>query len=166
MKVFTHKNQMLWNGFHLVGVLLILIGLIIWIISYFIGNETDEFKLFLIVGVSFLLGLLGISTYSGAQLDFDQNKFRSYQSIFWIKFGKWEDLPEIDQAELLIHSFRRRNTPNGISPTLSLEVTVYKCVLLSNGAKFLALNYEKEKDAIAALGKIKNGLGLEKEGSS
>jgi hypothetical protein len=32
--------------------------------------------------------------------------------------------------------------------------------LLSNGAKFLALDFAKEKDAVAALEEIKKGFGI------
>lgn len=113
----------------------------------------------MIVGISFLLGLLSLSTFTGTIIDFESNKFKEYQSIFWVKFGEWQELPKIELAELILHSFRRTNTPNGISLTLSREITIYKCVLLANGTKFLALDFPKEKDAVVALEEIKKGIG-------
>lgn len=159
MPQFIHKNQFHWSGFHLIGVLLISIALIIWVTSYLIDNKTDPLTLYMIVGISFLLGLLSLSTFTGTIIDFESNKFKEYQSIFWVKFGEWQELPKIELAELILHSFRRTNTPNGISLTLSREITIYKCVLLANGTKFLALDFPKEKDAVVALEEIKKGIG-------
>lgn len=62
---------------------------------------------------------------------------------------------------MLIHSYPVQNYRNGITPTLTHEVTVYKCVLLSGGTKFLAFDYSKEKEAIHSLLEIKERLGIE-----
>ena len=93
-------------------------------------------------------------------LDFDKSGYKEYQSIFWIKLGTWQELLPIERAELVIHSYRSKNTPNGISPTLVQDITIYKCVLIANGTKFLALDFAKEKDAVAALERIKRGLKI------
>ncbi|MEB2783442.1 hypothetical protein [Algoriphagus persicinus] len=160
MPHFIHKNQSHWSGFHLIGVLLISIALIIWVTSYLFDNKTDPLTLYLIVGISFLLGLLSLSTFTGTLIDFEGNKFKEYQSIFWIKFGEWQELAKIEQVELILHSFRRTNTPNGISPTLSREITIYKCVLVAGGTKFISLDFVSEKEAIKALQTLKSGLGI------
>ncbi|MEB2773941.1 hypothetical protein SYJ56_01395 [Algoriphagus sp. D3-2-R+10] len=160
MPQFIHKNQSHWSGFHLIGVLLISIALIIWVTSYLIDNKTDPLTLYTIIGISFLLGLLSLSTFTGTLIDFEGNKFKEYQSIFWIKFGEWQELAKIEHAELILHSFRRTNIPNGISPTLSREITIYKCVLVAGGTKFISLDFAREKEAIKALQALKSGLGI------
>ncbi len=160
MKYFNYKKRTLWNGSNLTGIVLLSMGLIIWVSSFFIGKETDSFKLYMIVGTILSLGFLSLSTYSGTLIDFDRSLFKEYQSILWFKLGQWQKLPKIEHAELILHSYRSTNTPNGISPTLSREVTIYKCVLLANGTKFLALDFTREKDAVAALEEIKKGLGI------
>lgn len=107
-----------------------------------------------------MIGMFLISIYSGTLIDFQKHRFREYQSIFWFKLGQWQKLPKIEHAELILHSFRSRNTPNGITPTLSGLVTIYKVILLANGTKFLALDFNLEKDAVEALEEIKNELGI------
>ena len=97
---------------------------------------------------------------SGTLIDFEENRFKEYQSILWVKIGDWQELPKIEKVELIHHTFQSRNTPNGISPTLSQVITIYECVLLVDGTKFLALDYNQEKDAVMALEKIKSGLGI------
>lgn len=104
-----------------------------------------------------------ISISEGTQIDFEANKFKAYQSILWIKFGDWQNLPKIENAELIHYVYTETNTPNGISPSLSAEVTVYKCVLVSGGKKFMVFDYSKEKDAIVALDIIRCGFKLSQE---
>ena len=160
MKHFNYKKRTLWNGCHLTGIVLLSMALIIWVTSNFIENETDPFTLYMIVGIFLFLGILSLSTYSGTLIDFRRNEFKEYQSILWFKLGQWQKLPKIEHAELILHSYLSTNSPNGISSTLSREVTIYKCVLLANGTKFLALDFTREKDAVAALEEIKKGLGI------
>ncbi|MFC5626800.1 hypothetical protein [Algoriphagus winogradskyi] len=148
------------NGPRLLGVILISAGIIVLLVPVFHQVSTDPQKIGIVGGGSFFVGLVMVSIYTGTQIDFHRNRFKAYQSILWIKIGDWQELPKIENAELILHSFRSTNTPNGISPTLSRDVTIYKCVLLSNGAKFLALDFAKEKDAVAALEEIKKGFGI------
>jgi hypothetical protein len=158
---FNHKNQNAGiNRVRLLAICLIAAGLIVLLVPFFFEVDTDSQKIGLVGGGAFLIGMLLISIYSGTLIDFQKHRFREYQSILWFKFGKWEALPRIEHVELIHHSFRSTNTPNGISPTLSQQVTIYKCVLLSNSTKFLALDYTKEKDAIADLEEIREGLGI------
>ncbi|WP_339867473.1 hypothetical protein [uncultured Algoriphagus sp.] len=159
-RYFNYKKRTLWNGSHLVGISLVSIALIIWITSNFIENETDPFTLYMIVGIFLFLGILSLSTYSGILIEFDRSRFKEYQSVFWFKIGEWKELPKIEHAEFILHSFRATNIPNGITPTLSGEVTIYKCVLLANGTKFLALDYGREKDAVVAIEEIREALGI------
>jgi len=157
----NYKNESLgMNGVRLLGIILMPAGLLVLFVPLFFEVSTDLQKIGIVGGGSFLVGVILVSIYSGTLLDFEKSRFKEYQSIFWFKIGDWKELPKIEQAELILHSFRSRNTPNGISPTLSHDVTIYKCVLISHGSKFLAFDFAKHKDAVAALGEIKTGLGI------
>ncbi|MBN3581595.1 hypothetical protein JYB64_04300 [Algoriphagus aestuarii] len=161
MSQFNHRNGSSGiNGTRLLGLILIATGSIVLLVPLFFEVNTDPQKIGMVGGGAFLIGLLMISIYSGTLIDFAENRFKEYQSFLWIKIGDWQELPKIEQAELIVHTFESRNTPNGISPTLSQVVTIYKCVLLANGTKFLALDFTKEKNAVAALEKIKKGLRI------
>lgn len=158
MRHFHYINRK--NGIQKLGGILILTGLIVVTIPFFVDVETAFSKVLLVSGVPLTLGLIIISTYGGVLLDFEAHKLKKYHSIFWIKWGEWQSLPEIENAELIHHTYRETNTPNGISPTLSREVTVYKCVLVVNREKFMVFDYSREKDAITALDIIRNGFKL------
>lgn len=160
MNVFIHKNRTLWEGFHLMGMILIAVAAALLLFYLFSDFPTDQDTLATLVGALLLFGLIAVSSYSGTVLDFEHHRYKSFQNLLWIKLGSWKTLPEIDHAEMIIHTFRSENFRNGITPTLSSETTVYKCVLLSGGTKFLAFDFAKEKDAIRALLEIKQRLGL------
>lgn len=147
-------------GPRLLGLILIAAGVLVLIVPFFIVVSTDPQKIGLVGGGALIIGLILVSIYSGTLLDFDKSRYKEYQSIFWIKLGTWQELPTIERAELVLHSYRSKNTPNGISPTLAQNVTIYKCVLLANGTKFLALDFAKENDAVSALDRIKRGLKI------
>lgn len=147
-------------GPRLLGLILIAAGALVLIVPFFFVVGTDPQKIGLVGGGALIIGLIMVSIYSGTLLDFDKRRYKEYQCIFWIKLGTWQELPTIERAELLLHSYRNKNTPNGITPTLVQDVTIYKCVLLANGTKFIALDFAKEKDAVAALERIKRGLDI------
>jgi len=158
---FNYKNESFGiNGSSVLGIILIGAGLIVLLVPLVIEVNTDSQKIWIVGGGALVVGMLIVSIYSGTLIDFRRNEFKEYQSIFWFKIGEWQQLPKIEHAELILHSYRSTNTPNGISPTLSREVTVYKCVLLANGTKFLALDFTREKYAVAALEELKEGLGI------
>ncbi|WP_373396262.1 hypothetical protein V8V91_16455 [Algoriphagus halophilus] len=161
MSQFNHKNETAGiMGPRLLGLILIAAGVLVLIVPFFIVVSTDPQKIGLVGGGALIIGLILVSIYSGTLLDFDKSRYKEYQSIFWIKLGTWQELPTIERAELVLHSYRSKNTPNGISPTLAQNVTIYKCVLLANGTKFLALDFAKENDAVSALDRIKRGLKI------
>lgn len=148
------------NGIKTAGKVVILMGLIVLAVAFLIEVETPIYKVLLVGGGSVAIGFLMVSISEGTLLDFEANKFKSYQSILWIKFGEWQSLPRIENAELIHYTFTESNFPNGISPTISWNTTVYKCVLISGNEKFMVFDYLTEKDAIAALAKIKEGFKL------
>ncbi len=161
MNHFNHKNLNYGiNGSRILGICLLGAGLIVLLIPMFFEVATNPQKIGLVGGGAVLLGTVLIAMSAGTELDFQNNRFREYYSVGWFKFGEWQDLPKIEHAEMIIHSFRSQHIPNGITPTMSGEVTLYKCVLLAGGSKFLVFDYSREKDAIAALLEVKAGFGI------
>ncbi len=148
------------NSLRSLGIILISAGLIVLAVPLFLVVETPVSKIILVGGGAFATGIAMISIYSGTLIDFKTKKLKEYQSILWFKSGEWRPLPDIENAELIHHTYLKRNTPNGISPTLSSKITVYKCVLLVKGKKLKVFDYTKEVDAIAALDKIRRGLTI------
>lgn len=148
------------NGIKTAGKVVMLMGLIVLAVPFILDVDTTFSKVFLVGGGAVAIGALLISISEGTLIDFEAKKFKDYQSILWIKFGEWQNLPKIDNAELILHTFNESNIPNGISPTISWKATVYKCVLVVEGKKFMVFDYSKETDAIAALDKIRNGFKL------
>lgn len=137
-----------------------MMGMIVSTVPLLVEVDTAFIEIFFVSGVPMVIGVFMISTYTGTLIDFEANKSKKYQSILWFKFGKWQNLPKIENAELIHYTYFIRNRPNGISPTLSGEITVYKCVLVAKGKKFLVFDYSKETVAIVALDKIRTGFKL------
>lgn len=157
---FHHSTRDKNNGYLLAGSVLLIISLIIFGIPVFQEIETPFSKILLVGGIPFLLGLGLVSTYSGTLIDFEKKKLKKYMSIFWIKTGLWESLPQVENAELIHYTYQQKNLPNGISPTISSEITTFKCVLKLEGKKLLVFDYANEKNAIKALAQIQEGLCL------
>ncbi|OOG70662.1 hypothetical protein [Algoriphagus sp. A40] len=148
------------NGIKTAGKVVILMGLIVLAVPFLIEVETPIYKIIMVGGGALVIGTLMISISEGTLIDFETNKFKAYQSILWIKFGEWQSLPQIENAELIHYTYTESNFPNGISPTISWNAIVHKCVLVVDCKKFMVFDYSKEKDAIAALDIIRNGFKL------
>ncbi|UZD21657.1 hypothetical protein PBT90_19270 [Algoriphagus halophytocola] len=160
-KYFNYKSRNDGTkGPRLLGQIFLASGVIVILLSFINDLETENTKIALVAGGALVIGAILSTLNSGTLFDFQNRKFKEYQRFLWFESGEWEGLPEIDQVELVFHSFRTSFMPNGITPTINGQVTIYKCVLLSNGTKFLALDFEKEKAAVDALQKIKEGLGI------
>ncbi len=148
------------KGPRTLGQIILASGLIVILVPLFADLDTEHLKIALVGGGALLIGIILSSLNSGTLFDFQSRKFKEYQRILWFESGEWEALPEIDQVELIQHTFRTSFIPNGITPTMNGQVTNYKIVLLADGTKFLALDFSREKDAISALEEIKNALRL------
>ncbi|WP_296698473.1 hypothetical protein [Algoriphagus sp.] len=158
---FTYKKQSPGiDSAQLLGICLIACGIIVLLFPFFFEVNTNSLKIGIVGGGAVLIGFLLLSIHSGVIINFQTRKFKEYQSFLWFKMGEWVELPKIEGVELIHHSYKSVNTPNGISPTLSSNTTVYKCVLIANGTKFLAFDFNKEKDAIEAMKEIGDGLGI------
>jgi|SRR5690606_12633971 len=161
MKHFNHTNRNYGiNGSRVLGICLVSTGLIVLLVPMFVEVATDPQKVGSVGGGAILLGAVLITMSAGTEMDFEISRFRKYHSILWFKFGQWQDLPKIEAARIIVHNFRSQHIPNGITPTMSGPVTLYKCVLLANGSQFLVFDYSKEENATAALSIIKTGVGI------
>lgn len=160
MHKFNYTKRSLWNGSHLIGAILICAGLIILVTSFFINQETDQLTLTVMVGCFLFLGLLIMSTFTGKLLDFKDSKIKNYQSVLWIKFGEWQPLPVVDKVDLILHSYRSSGFSNGISPSISYDITVFKVVLIGQNTLVMNLDYSSQKKASKALEELKKGFGL------
>ncbi|PZX58309.1 hypothetical protein LV84_01514 [Algoriphagus ratkowskyi] len=161
MQQFIYRNQNDGTkGPRLLGQILLGAGILVILVALLFDMETDPLKIAIVGGGAFLIGLIMSSMKSRILIDFDRKKYKEYQTILWYKMGDWMNLPSVNQAEIVQHSFRRTFVPNGITPTMSGQVTIHKVVLLTDGRKFLALDYNNEKHAALALEELKEGLGI------
>ncbi|WP_057937071.1 hypothetical protein [Algoriphagus resistens] len=161
MKHFNYKNQNDGTkGPRILGQIFLASGLLVILVAFFVEVETDPLKVVLVAGGAVVIGFILASIKSGILIDFQNYQFKKYKRILWFSFGEWEALPQVGHLELIHHSFRSSYIPNGITPTLNGQITLYKVVLLANNKKFLVLDYTKEKDAVAALDEIEKGLGI------
>mgnify|MGYP003638770122 CR=1 FL=1 len=158
---FIYRNQNDGTkGPRLLGQIFLGSGLLVMLMVLLFDVETDPLKFALVGGGAILIGVIMSSIKSRILIDFERRKYKEYQSILWYKMGDWMDLPSVNKAEIVQHSFRRTFVPNGITPTMSGQVTVHKVVLLVDGRKFLALDYNDEKKAVRALEELMAGLGI------
>ena len=161
MQNFNYKSRNDGTkGPRILGQILLASGLIVILVPFFDELDTEPLKIALVGGGAILIGIILSSLKSGILFDFQRRKFKEYQRILWFESGEWEALPEINHVELIHHTFRTSFIPNGITPTMNGPVTVYKIIMLANGAKFLVLEYIQEKEAAAALEEINSALGI------
>ena len=138
------------NGFHLLGLILLPVGVFLLIAPVFIeGLESLERSLFVGIG-ALVLGLIILSTYGGVMVSFQDRKIKEYYSFCGYKTGEWLPLPEQMSTELRSFSYKSTNTPNGISPTLSGKITEYRTFLYSGDSvdPVVYLRYTNQAQAI------------------
>lgn len=158
---FDYKNSNSYtSGPKLLGFILLIAGVFVVLSSRFISSGSSFEKTMVVGFITMLIGSLLATMSSGIFVDFQKKRWRNYDSVIGFRFGNWYDLPKIEKADLVVHQFRSKNTPNGITPTLSGELTLHKCVLLTNEEAYLVFDYSKEKNAIKALEELKRGLDL------
>jgi len=129
---FNYKRRNLLSGPHLAGSLLIIAGLIALLSPLFIINGSSIERAYLVGAGALIIGLVIISSYGGTIIDFSNKKFKDYFSICGFKYGEWTSLPVIKHVTVVSISYISKNTPNGISPTLSGKVTDFRTLLYSD----------------------------------
>ena len=138
------------NGFHLLGLILLPVGVFLLIAPVFIeGFESLEQSLFVGIG-ALVLGLIILSTYGGVMVSFKDRKIKEYYSLCGYKTGEWLPLSEQVSIDLRSFSYKSTNTPNGISPTLSGKVIEYRTFLYSRDSDepMVYLRYTNKAQAV------------------
>ena len=132
VKNYNFKKRDLFSGPHLLGWILIAAGLFA-LISPAVLESDSSFEKILMVGTGAIaIGLVIVSSYHGILIDFTGNRSKEYFSLCGYKFGEWVELPKIVKVKLTSVQYRVTNTPNGISPTLSGNITDHRVLLYAD----------------------------------
>ena len=150
------------SGPHLLGTLLIIVGLFALVSPTFLKSESSSERV-LTVGIgAIILGILIVSSFGGTLIDFTQKRFKEYFSVGGYKFGEWMTLPEISKVKVISTSYISSNTPNGISPTLSGKVTDFKILVFSNSSKpILSFKYSNMDRAVKHAKSLASNLNVD-----
>ncbi|WPP50813.1 hypothetical protein [Catalinimonas niigatensis] len=133
MKNFDYKRRKLFSiGPHLIGLLFITAGLFAIASPVIFKSEIEPEKAILVGAAAITIGLMVVTSYSGTTFNFEEKKVKEYTSFCSYKIGEWSSLPDILLVKVVSHSYHATNTPNGISPTFSGYVNVYKVLLYAN----------------------------------
>ena len=161
-KHFNYKKRNLLSGPHLLGILLLLVGLFTLASPLYLKTEVPQERVIIMGAGAVVLGLLIVSSYTGTLVDTFGNRYKDYLSVAGIIFGEWAELPLITQVRLKGISRLHTNTANGISPTLSGKVKEYTVGLNSDsGRPEFVFTYKKEKTASAQAAYLASALNAE-----
>lgn len=163
MDIYHHKKRQLFSGPHLLGMLFILAGIFSLVSPYLIEDTSADRSLYIgIGGIGF--GLMVVSTYSGILIDFKGKRVKQYNAILGCKLGNWTKLPQITSVRLVTDRYEATNMANGVSPTLSGEVTDYVAFLCNPaGEPELSMVYTREEKAIRDVTAIAEQFNTEPE---
>jgi hypothetical protein len=154
-RIYTYRNfSASISGPRLLGFLLVGVGLLVLISRWIIESGSSIEKTIAVGLTAGVIGIILISLSSGILLDFRGNRIKYFQNVGWMKFGDWEKTPQVQEIELIHHSYQTKNIPNGITPTMSGKMMMYKCVLKSKDEVILSLDFSKEKEAFKAMEEI------------
>jgi hypothetical protein len=162
MKHFDFKERKLFSGPHLLGLILVFTGIFVLVSPAFLSSGSSIEKVLIVGMVSVIIGLLIILTYKGTLIDFEERKFKKYSSVAGFKFGDWKPLPLLSKIKSESKTYISRNTPNGISPTLSGRVTEYHTTIYSINSKPIFLfNYSNPKESLKQAKRLAKGLEID-----
>ncbi|QHI37916.1 hypothetical protein IMCC3317_32990 [Kordia antarctica] len=86
--------------------------------------------LWLISGSLFGMILSGMSIFffhkDGSEIDLEINKYRTFTEVFGLRFGKWEELPEIEYISVF------STTESTIVRSMSAEATIKNDIIVLN----------------------------------
>ena len=162
MNSFNFKRRNLVSGPHLLGLLLIMAGLFALVSPLLIKSESSVESAWNVGMGALILGLLIVSSYGGTLIDFTQKRPKEYYSIGGFKFGEWTPLPSISTVKVISTSYMSRNTPNGISPTLSRKVTDFKTLIYAQASKpLLSFEYSNSSEAMKQAKRLASDLNAD-----
>jgi len=146
---FIFKNRDFLSGSRLLGCIFIFAGVFALLSPVLFEIDVSAQRVFLVGGVTILIGYVAAFSYSGTKIDFARSKFREYQVIAGFTTGEWQKLPPITAVKVISRTYMQRNMPNGISPTMSGKVTDFYVLLLANHPEpVLSFIYTSEKKAV------------------
>lgn len=162
MKNFNYKRRNLFSGPHILGSLLIIVGLFA-LMSPLLFENGSSMERTLVVGIgAIILGLIIVTSYGGTIIDFEGNRFKEYSSICGYKVGKWTRFPKISSIKVKSFTFASTNIPNGISPTLSRKITIFKIQMYSNAPKpVFSFVYSNRDRAVKQAKTLANNLNAD-----
>lgn len=81
------------------------------------------------------------------------------------KFGRWEALPAISSIKVVSNTSRIINEANGVSPTMSGDVTDHTvfAYALDAGIPYFSFSFSKEQEATDAANQLAKAFGVELE---
>ncbi|TRX60587.1 hypothetical protein FNH22_05925 [Fulvivirga sp. M361] len=166
IKNYNFKKRNLFSGPHLLGLILIAAGLFA-LISPTILESDSSFEKILLVGTGAIaIGLVIVSSYHGILIDFAGNRSKEYFSLCGYKFGEWVELPKIIKVKLKSVQYKATNTPNGISPTLSGNITDHRVLLYADKPTPVhSFIYAKEERAFQEANYLASGFNTVFEGN-
>ncbi|MHA7130460.1 hypothetical protein [Algoriphagus namhaensis] len=161
--VLNYKNFFVWtDGFKMLGFILLIAGTSLLLSPMLVEVETNS--RFWIVGVgSLLISLALLSSYNGVLFDLKNSRIKRYDQWFGVKFGDWEPIPRLKKIDLVVHEYKQKNTPNGVSPTFTSHHVIYKCVLLTAEKPFLVLDFRDQRKAIKFIDQLSNRLETDEQ---
>lgn len=103
-----------------------------------------------------------VTSYKGTLIDFGNIRFKEYLTVGGYRFGEWKTLPEVTKVKVISTSYIGRNTPNGVSPTLSGNVTNFSTLVCSGSPKpVLSFEYAKMDKAVSQAKELATHLNVE-----
>ncbi|MEM9856576.1 MAG: hypothetical protein AAF843_04450 [Bacteroidota bacterium] len=161
MPNFNYNTRDLSSGIHLLGVILIFSSLFVLLTPHLFEYTVSLSSVYWLSGVSFLIGICIISTYSGTIIHLRDRKIKEYSAFMGFQFGKWQALPTLSHVRHTTQKRKVTNFTNGVSPTLSGNVTFHYIILLNiENEPVYTFSFSKEKKALKKLNQLAEGLNL------
>ena len=162
----NHSATGVFSSHRLIGILFVLAGLLSIASPYFM-EEAGSGGRSLWVGIAFIsIGVLVNSLFKGVLVDLADKRFKLYQSVLGLKSGNWESLDKAKSVRLIQITEHSTNLPNGISPTLSGNITDFHVVVISKDEQALfSMSYSSEQKAREVAKSLASGLDITFEDS-
>lgn len=162
MDTFNFKNRNFSSSPHLFGLIALAAGLFVCISPLFLSGSSSTEKVILVGTIVTVIGLIILTSYSGTLIDFSEKRVKEYSIFCGFQNGDWQAIPEIRKVKVINANFKSSNTPNGISPTLSGQVTEYKVLLYGSApTPVTSFIYKREDQALENAKLLAMGLQAE-----
>ena len=165
MTLFNYKNTGVFQGHRLIGFLVILAGIFGLLSPQIFEVSVSLTRILVVGGGAIAFGLMMATAYEGTQIDLSQKQVKYYTSFMGVKFGRWDDLPAISAIKLVTKTSHVTNPANGVSPTLSGDVTDHTvfAYALDAGIPHFSFSYQKEEEAVKTAELLARSFEIELE---